>query len=320
MAGLRGRVDAVRRRVRGRDRPRVLVLEWSDPPFNAGHWVPDQVEAAGGEPVLAEAGARSRRLTWEEIAREHVDVTIFMPCGFDLAGAVAQAPTLLARPEVEGLGRIIAVDANAYFSRPGPRVVDGVELLEGLLHGRPGSDIRCRERRSSVPDVPSGDRARRSLSSRVWDRPGAAPISAPGSRAPLAGARERRAGGRARISSAVCARAAPFGVATTSFTRRSVGCGWRSTSPARSRSSTTGVRLGGSTVSREASSDIGIGRRAIRRSARILPKLRPTSSLTSLRRSLFSTRSAMACHASLAARSRRALAFVMRRAPPGTRG
>jgi iron complex transport system substrate-binding protein len=141
MESLRTRVDAVRRRVRGRERPRVLVLEWSDPPFNAGHWVPDQVEAAGGEPVLASAGARSRRLTWEEIATARVDVTIFMPCGFDLVGAVAQAPALLARPEAIGLGRIVAVDANAYFSRPGPRVVDGVELLEGLLHGIPGSDM-----------------------------------------------------------------------------------------------------------------------------------------------------------------------------------
>jgi iron complex transport system substrate-binding protein len=134
MTGLRARVDVVRRRADGRPKPRVLVLEWSDPPFNAGHWVPDQVEAAGGVPVLAAAGARSRRLTWAEISGEQVDVTIFMPCGFDLAGAVAQAPVLLARPEAGVLGRIFAVDANAYFSRPGPRVVDGVELLERLLH------------------------------------------------------------------------------------------------------------------------------------------------------------------------------------------
>jgi iron complex transport system substrate-binding protein len=134
MDSLRARVDAVRLRVRGRPRPRVLVLEWADPPFNAGHWVPDQVEAAGGLPVLATAGARSRRLTWAEIRAEQVDITVFMPCGFDLEGAVAQAPALLARPEATGSGRIFAVDANGYFSRPGPRVVDGVELLEGLLH------------------------------------------------------------------------------------------------------------------------------------------------------------------------------------------
>jgi iron complex transport system substrate-binding protein len=141
MADLRGRVDAVRQRVEEQDRPRVLVLEWSDPPFNAGHWVPDQVEAAGGAAVLAQAGARSRRLSWDEIQAEHVDVTIFMPCGFDLAGAVAQAAALLARPEADGLGRIIAVDANAYFSRPGPRVVEGVELLERLFHGSSGSTV-----------------------------------------------------------------------------------------------------------------------------------------------------------------------------------
>jgi iron complex transport system substrate-binding protein len=141
MTDLRARVDAVQQRVEGQLRPRVLVLEWSDPPFNAGHWVPDQVEAAGGEPVLAQAAARSRRLTWDEIQAEHVDVTIFMPCGFDLVGAVAQAPALLARPEADGLGRIIAVDANAYFSRPGPRVVEGVELLAQLLHGFPGSNV-----------------------------------------------------------------------------------------------------------------------------------------------------------------------------------
>jgi iron complex transport system substrate-binding protein len=141
MEALRARIDAVRQRVQRRHRPRILVLEWSDPPFNAGHWVPDQVEAAGGEPVLAQAGARSRRLSWEEIQAEHVDATIFMPCGFDLAGAVAQAPALMARPEADGLGRVIAVDANAHFSRPGPRVVEGVELLERLLHGPQGTEV-----------------------------------------------------------------------------------------------------------------------------------------------------------------------------------
>ncbi len=141
MVRLRDRVDAVRGRVAGQARPRVLVLEWADPPFNAGHWVPDQVDAAGGHPVLAEAGARSRRLAWEEIAAAPVDVTVFMPCGFDLAGAVEQSPVLLGRPEVSGLGRIIAVDANAYFSRPGPRVVEGVELLERILHGPAGDEV-----------------------------------------------------------------------------------------------------------------------------------------------------------------------------------
>ena len=134
MADLRRRVAAVRRRVEGRPRPRVFVLEWPDPPFNAGHWVPEMVEAAGGEPVLATAREPSRRLSWQEIAGEQIDLTVFSPCGFDLAGAIAQAGSFLQRPEVPGLGRIVAVDANAYFSRPGPRVVDGVELLAALLH------------------------------------------------------------------------------------------------------------------------------------------------------------------------------------------
>ncbi len=138
MENLRARVDAVRGRTRGKDRPRVLVLEWADPPFNGGHWVPDMVEAAGGVPVLAVAGARSRRLTWEEIASETVDLTVFMPCGFDLDGAVSQASEFLSRPDAAGLGSIFAVDANAYFSRPGPRVIEGVELLAELLHPRKG--------------------------------------------------------------------------------------------------------------------------------------------------------------------------------------
>jgi iron complex transport system substrate-binding protein len=128
------RLDAVRADVASRPRPRVLVLEWPDPPFNAGHWVPDMVVAAGGDPVLATPGEPSRRMSWEEIGAERVDVTVFSPCGFDLEGAVAQAPTLLSRPEARGLGTVFAVDANAHFSRPGPRVVDGVELLAVLLH------------------------------------------------------------------------------------------------------------------------------------------------------------------------------------------
>jgi iron complex transport system substrate-binding protein len=98
------------------------------------------IEAAGGEPVLAAARAPSRRLTWDEIGVESIDVTVFSPCGFDLAGAVAQAEAFMGRSDLPDLGRIVAVDANAYFSRPGPRVVDGVELLADLLHpAQPGS-------------------------------------------------------------------------------------------------------------------------------------------------------------------------------------
>jgi iron complex transport system substrate-binding protein len=134
MAGLRERLDAVRLRVAGKPRPRVFVLEWPDPPFNAGHWVPDMVDAAGGIPVLAVAGERSRRLTWAEIAAQSIDVTVFSPCGYDLDGSVSQAAAFLDRPEALGLGTVVAVDANAHFSRPGPRVIDGVEVLAGLFH------------------------------------------------------------------------------------------------------------------------------------------------------------------------------------------
>jgi iron complex transport system substrate-binding protein len=134
MSDLRQRLAAVHDRVAGLPRPRVFVLEWPDPPFNAGHWVPDMVEVAGGEPVLATAGEPSYRVTWEEIGSESIDVTIFSPCGFDLDGAVGQASAFVGRSELPDLGRIVAVDANAFFSRPGPRVVDGVELLAELLH------------------------------------------------------------------------------------------------------------------------------------------------------------------------------------------
>jgi len=141
MTTLRERVEATRRRVDHLDRPKVLVLEWADPPFNAGHWVPDMVDAAGGSSVLAEPGERSRRLTWDEIAAETVDVVLFMPCGFDLAAAVDLADDVLARPELAAASRFFVADANAYFSRPGPRVVDGVEMLAELLHPMGGAPV-----------------------------------------------------------------------------------------------------------------------------------------------------------------------------------
>jgi iron complex transport system substrate-binding protein len=134
MATLRARLAAVRRRTSARARPRVLVLEWADPPFNAGHWVPDMVEAAGGVAVLAATGVPSRRLDWDEITVATVDVTVFAPCGFDLGGAVDQAADLLSHPSCGALGPIYAVDANARFSRPGPRLIEGVELLERIVH------------------------------------------------------------------------------------------------------------------------------------------------------------------------------------------
>jgi iron complex transport system substrate-binding protein len=134
MDGLRTRVAAVREAVAGLPRPRVFALEWSDPPFNAGHWVPDMIDAAGGEPVLAEAGVPSRQVTWAEVAAADPEVVVFMPCGYDLEKAEAERASLLDVPELANASRIVAVDGDAFFSRPGPPVVDGVEALAALLH------------------------------------------------------------------------------------------------------------------------------------------------------------------------------------------
>jgi iron complex transport system substrate-binding protein len=142
MTELHARVAAVRARVEGLVRPRVLVLEWAYPPFSAGHWVPDMVAAAGGDPVLGEAGAHSLRLEWRAIEAARADVVVFMPCGFDLDTAIAQSAEVVGRPELAGADAFFAVDANAYFSRPGPRVVDGVELLAALLHPTSARPVR----------------------------------------------------------------------------------------------------------------------------------------------------------------------------------
>ena len=140
VAGLEERLSAVRARVAGRPRPRVLALEWLDPPFAGGHWVPEMIEIAGGADAVAQPGDRSTRLTWEEVERADPDVIVAMPCGFDEAGARAQVEAMAERPEWRRLravrnGRVHPVDANGCFSRPGPRLVDGVERLAALLHG-----------------------------------------------------------------------------------------------------------------------------------------------------------------------------------------
>jgi iron complex transport system substrate-binding protein len=131
---LAGRVDAVRGLVAGADRRAVLELEWSDPPYLGGHWVPEMVAAAGGTALLARPGSPSPRVSWEEIGGLEIDVVAFAPCGYGLAPAVAEGAGLLDRPELSGAGQIWALDGSAYFSRPGPRVVDGVELLASVLH------------------------------------------------------------------------------------------------------------------------------------------------------------------------------------------
>ncbi len=134
VAGLEARLTAVRRRVAGRPRPRVVVLEWTDPPFAPGHWIPEMVELAGGACVLGVAGARSERVTWAAVAAARPDLVVVAPCGFDRAAAQQQADLLVAAGRLPEGVVVHAVDANAAWARPGPRLVDGVEELAGVLH------------------------------------------------------------------------------------------------------------------------------------------------------------------------------------------
>jgi iron complex transport system substrate-binding protein len=128
---LRARLDRTTARVAGRRRPRVAVVEWVDPPFTAGHWVPDLVTAAGGEPVAARPGERSVQTTWPAIAAAAPKHVIVAPCGYHLAGAVEQAELVAAA--LPGTA-VWAIDADGIVVRPGPRLVDGVEAIASILH------------------------------------------------------------------------------------------------------------------------------------------------------------------------------------------
>jgi iron complex transport system substrate-binding protein len=128
------RIDRVRLAVRDARRPTVAALEWLDPPFAAGHWTPQLIELAGGQDVLGFAGEHSEQRTWEEITASRPDVVIVMPCGYDAEIAHREAEMHREQLQAVGAGEVVAVDAAAYFSRPGPRIVDGLELLAGILH------------------------------------------------------------------------------------------------------------------------------------------------------------------------------------------
>ena len=131
-----GRVDRVRLAVRGVRRPTVAALEWLDPPFAAGHWMPQLIEYAGGLDVLGLAGEASERVEWEAVAAAEPEVVIVMPCGYDAPRALLEARAYADRLAELRASRVVAVDAAAYFSRPGPRLVDGLELLAHILHPR----------------------------------------------------------------------------------------------------------------------------------------------------------------------------------------
>lgn len=139
LGNLQDRLATIRSRVAGLSRPWVAALEWLDPPFAGGHWVPEMIEAAGGIDAFARPGDSSRRLTWEQLATADPDVLVVMPCGFDEAGAHAQIDLIADHPGWKTLravreGRVYPVDANGCFSRPGPRLVDGIERLAEVLH------------------------------------------------------------------------------------------------------------------------------------------------------------------------------------------
>jgi iron complex transport system substrate-binding protein len=127
---LEARLAAIQTRVAGLARPRVACLEWLDPLFNAGHWVPEQVRVAGGMDVLGTAGARSREISLDDVLAARPEIVIAMPCGWNAERAAVEAAALGSVADA----RVLGVDGAAFFSRPGPRLVDGVELLASIFH------------------------------------------------------------------------------------------------------------------------------------------------------------------------------------------
>lgn len=131
---LAGRIDRVRLAVRDAERPRVAALEWLDPVFVGGHWTPQTIEYAGGEDLLGLPGEHSREASWEEVAASRPVVVVVMPCGYDEHRSAREARDFAERLRALGAERVVAVDAAAHFSRPGPRLVDGLEELAHVLH------------------------------------------------------------------------------------------------------------------------------------------------------------------------------------------
>ena len=130
IADSRARIEAVQKSVAGAERRRVVFLEWTDPVFCGGHWVPEMVALAGGVDPLGRAGGDSVRMSWQDVADAKPDILIVAPCGYGLSASVDAARSL---PAIPGAA-VFAVDANAYFARPGPRLAEGVELLAHLFH------------------------------------------------------------------------------------------------------------------------------------------------------------------------------------------
>jgi iron complex transport system substrate-binding protein len=134
IARIAGRIDRVRLAVRGAERPRVAAIEWFDPIYVAGHWTPQLIELAGGEDVLGGPGEPSEQATWDTLRRAAPEIVVAIPCGYGAARARLEAAGHADRLRETGAQRVVAVDAASYFSRPGPRLVDGLELLAAILH------------------------------------------------------------------------------------------------------------------------------------------------------------------------------------------
>ena len=130
-AAFEARIAGVRNAVAGHPRPRVFVNEWLEPPYAAGHWVPEMVDAAGGDEIFGLAGQPSRPTTWDEALAREPELVVLAACGYD-AERIATEARAVGLPELSTT--VVAVDANAYFSRPGPRLADGVVQLAHLLH------------------------------------------------------------------------------------------------------------------------------------------------------------------------------------------
>ena len=146
VAALKRRLARVEETVAGLPRPRVGCIEWLDPPFSAGHWVPEMVRLAGGEEIFAREGEPSGRLSWEEVFEAAPEVLVLMPCGFDAIRTLEEArglPNLLGWSDLPAVKnrRVWAVDANSYFSRPAPRLVEGLEMLARILHPEVFPDV-----------------------------------------------------------------------------------------------------------------------------------------------------------------------------------
>ncbi len=156
-ASLRRRLRAVREQ-RSRVRPRVLCLEWLSPLYVGGHWVPEMVELAGGTDVLGEKGRPSREITWNEALSSRPDIVVVMPCGYAVPRTLHELADLRRTSDEwsRALGawsKIVAVDALSYFSRPGPRLVDGVELLAAILSGTEGTRFDARQAAAVSPSM-----------------------------------------------------------------------------------------------------------------------------------------------------------------------